>query len=89
MPFYVRQLLDGRREPITITADQSTKQAWDLMNQHGFSQLPVVGPDSKPIGIVTSDSILRALVVAWPGITEDALERLAAGAAQAEMAVLL
>ena len=61
MPFYVRQLLDGRREPITITADQSTKQAWDLMNQHGFSQLPVVGPDSKPIGIVTRDSILRAL----------------------------
>ena len=61
MPFYVRQLLDGRREPITITADQSAKQAWDLMNQHGFSQLPVVGPDSKPIGIVTSDSILRAL----------------------------
>jgi CBS domain-containing protein len=32
-----------------------------LMIEHDFSQLPVVDEDKKPLGIITSDSIIRAL----------------------------
>lgn len=61
MPFTVQQLIEGRQEPVTVSPQDTVKKALELMIEHDFSQLPVVDESRKPIGIVTSDSILRAL----------------------------
>jgi len=61
MPFTVQQLIEGHREPINVVPDYTAQQALELMIEHDFSQLPVVDENNKPLGIVTGDSILRAL----------------------------
>jgi len=57
----VQQLIEGRQEPITVSPQDTIQKALALMIEHDFSQLPVVDDKKKPCGIVTSDSILRAL----------------------------
>lgn len=61
MPFTAEQLIEGRSRPVTITVIDSVQKALDLMIEHNFSQLPVVDELGLPIGMVTSDSLLRAL----------------------------
>ena len=61
MPFYIDHLVKDRRKPVTVPPDATVKTALELMIEYDFSQLPVISPDNKPIGMVTSDSILRAL----------------------------
>ena len=61
MPFIVKDLLEGRQEPVTVRPDEPVRRALELMIEHDYSQLPVIGPDDRPVGMVTSDSILRAL----------------------------
>jgi CBS domain-containing protein len=61
MPFTVQQLIEGRQKPVTVPPDVSAQRALELMIRHDFSQLPVVERDEKLLGMVTSDSILRAL----------------------------
>src|SRR5258708_1171250 len=61
MPFTVQQLIEGHQEPITASPQDSIQKALALMTEHDFSQLPVVDEIKKPLGIVTSDSILHAL----------------------------
>ena len=61
MPFTVQQLIEGHQEPITASPQDSIQKALALMTEHDFSQLPVVDENKKPLGIVTSDSILHAL----------------------------
>ncbi len=61
MPFTVQQLIEGRQEPVTVSPHDTVKKALELMIEHDFSQLPVVDESRKALGIVTSDSILRAL----------------------------
>ena len=61
MPFTVQQLIEGRQEPVAVSPQDTVKKALELMIEHDFSQLPVVDESRKPLGIVTSDSILRAL----------------------------
>ena len=61
MPFTVEDLLEGRPEPVTALANENVQDAIKRMVEHSFSQLPVVDHDGKPVGMLTSDSILRAL----------------------------
>src|SRR5712692_7851621 len=61
MPFTVQQLIEGRQEPVTVSPQATVQKALAFMLEHDFSQLPVVDDKKKPLGIVTGDSILRAL----------------------------
>lgn len=48
------------RAPVTVYAQMSTARATDLMLEHGFRSLPVVGSDGHLIGIITETDLLRA-----------------------------
>ena len=61
MPFTVQQLIEEHQEPIRVSPNATAQQAFELMVEHDFSQLPVIDENNKPLGIVTGDSILRAL----------------------------
>src|SRR6266568_7425798 len=61
MSFTVRQLIGSNKELVTVLNTDSVKKAQSLMVEHEFSQLPVVDEHNKALGLITSDSILRAL----------------------------
>lgn len=61
MPYSVGKLISGRGVPVTVCPDESVQSAVDKMIEHDYSQLPVIDKDGRPTGMVTSDSILRAL----------------------------
>jgi CBS domain-containing membrane protein len=46
--------------PVTVTPSTSALRAMDLMLEHGFRSLPVVGSDGHLIGIVTETDLVRA-----------------------------
>ena len=61
MPFTVDQLISEHQRLVTVPREASAKEALELMIEHDFNQLPVVDSDGKLLGMVTSDSILRAM----------------------------
>ncbi len=61
MLFTVGDLIEGHPVPITVSPSDSVETALELMSEHDYSQLPVISNVGKPLGLVTSDSILRAL----------------------------
>ena len=71
MPITVAELLIGRPQPTTVRFDQTGRDAVDLMVEYDYSQIPVVDDNGRPLGMVTSDSILRAL--RYFGVSLDAL----------------
>lgn len=61
MPFTVQDLIIDRPEPVTILRDESAETALRLMIEFDYTQLPVVDHDGRAEGMITSDSIIRAL----------------------------
>ncbi len=61
MPFTVQDLISDRPEPVTVSRDESAQTALQLMIEGDYSQLPVVDRESKAEGMITGDSIIRAL----------------------------
>jgi CBS domain-containing protein len=61
MPFTVQNLIDGRPDPVVARIDQPLHAVLTIMLDHGYSQLPVVDGRQQPIGMITSDSVMRAL----------------------------
>src|SRR5579859_84205 len=61
MPFKVQQLIGDRQKPLTVAPDDPAQTALEQMIEYDYSQLPIVTADNKPLGMITSDSILRAL----------------------------
>ncbi len=61
MLFTVQQMIDDRPAPMVIGPEQTGLEALSLMIQHDYSQLPVVDAPSKLAGLVTGDSLLRAV----------------------------
>lgn len=61
MPFTVQDLISDRLEPVTVSRDESVEAALRLMIEGAYSQLPVVDRESKAEGMITGDSIIRAL----------------------------
>jgi CBS domain-containing protein len=57
----VYEFVKGKPPVVTVTKDEALTTALRRMIEHDFSQLPVVNGDNVPEGIITSDSILRAL----------------------------
>ncbi|GAM17507.1 hypothetical protein SAMD00019534_006820 [Acytostelium subglobosum LB1] len=45
-------------KPITVTANTSCKAAVEMLQQHGFDQLPVVSETKKIVGLVTLGNLL-------------------------------
>jgi predicted transcriptional regulator len=46
---------------ISIDGEKAVKDAVDLMNEHGFSQIPVMD-DGRPVGSVTEKTIIDKLI---------------------------
>lgn len=61
MPFTVKDLIADRPEPTTVNRTESVQNALNAMIDGDFSQLPVVDADGTAEGMITSDSITRAL----------------------------
>jgi len=61
MPYPVQNLIEGRGEPISVRPSDPVQKALALMTEHDFSQLPVIDEAKRPLGIVTYESVLRAL----------------------------
>lgn len=56
----VQDLLEGHGSPVTVTADTPVTEALHLMIEHEFSQLPVVDAENHPLGLLSTDSLMRA-----------------------------
>jgi CBS domain-containing protein len=76
MAFPVQQLIAQKQKPVVVSPVELADAACRLMREHGFSQLPVVSDKGAVLGLVTHESILRAL-----GHLNVALERLHISAA--------
>ena len=61
MPFTVQDLIIDRPLPVTVHRNDSVEMALRLMIEGDFSQLPVVDEEGRAEGMITGDSIVRAL----------------------------
>jgi CBS domain-containing protein len=61
MAFTVQDLITDRSEPVTVSRDESVEAALRLMIEFDYSRLPVVDRDGRAEGMITGDSIIRAL----------------------------
>jgi len=55
------RLLDQCREPVTVTCRHTALDAFRLMRDGDFSQLPVVDDGGQVLGMVTAESLLKAM----------------------------
>lgn len=70
MPIPARHLVQNQGKLVTVSLDNKLTHALALMIEHDFSQLPVVDTDNKPLGIVTTDGITRALLTLGTNVKE-------------------
>lgn len=63
MPFTVQDLIEGHPAPVTARPNEPGLAALQRMFEHDFSQLPVVDTDNRPQGMITGESILRAMSI--------------------------
>jgi CBS domain-containing protein len=61
MPFIIQHLIPETQNLVIVTENDSAQYALSLMIEHDFSQLPVTDGNQKLKGMITSDSILRAV----------------------------
>jgi CBS domain-containing protein len=61
MALTISELLEGRDRPLSVRTTDALRHAIELMARHDFTQLPVTGDQEKLVGVVSSDSILRAI----------------------------
>jgi CBS domain-containing protein len=61
MPATIGDILKTKPKLITTMPDVMLHDALELMIQYDYSQLPVLDGEGRPIGIITSDGIVRAL----------------------------
>ena len=48
--------------PVTITADTTVKAALILLDRHGITAMPVVGPDDRIVGVVSEADLISEAV---------------------------
>ncbi|MCC6607149.1 MAG: DUF4268 domain-containing protein [Anaerolineae bacterium] len=61
MPFIVQELIEGNPKIVDARPSETIQAILPRMIEHDYSQLPVVDEVSRPLGLITSESILRAL----------------------------
>lgn len=59
MLFPVKELIEGREEPLCVSTDKTVGDALTLMVVHDYSQLPIVDGDGNLCGIITEATINR------------------------------
>jgi CBS domain-containing protein/RNA polymerase-binding transcription factor DksA len=57
----VKEFMSG--DPVSVTADASALEAYETMLRHGIRHLPVVGPRSRVIGVISADDLAAALAI--------------------------
>jgi CBS domain-containing protein len=62
MAYSILRLLGDRSKPVTCCPTDLAGQALARMDEHDFSQLPVVDENQCLLGLVTIESILRAIL---------------------------
>lgn len=60
MPYFVQELIEEKQVLSTVTLHDRVQVALDKMFEHDFSQLPVIDGEERPVGLITSESILAA-----------------------------
>jgi CBS domain-containing protein len=61
MPYSVEHLIENQGNVVVIQKTDTLTTALDLMTENDFSQLPVVGEKGNLLGMVTYESIMRAV----------------------------
>lgn len=61
MPYSIQHLLEKQAEVLVVLKDSPLSAALDLMSAHAYSQLPVVDAGQRLLGLLTHESILRAV----------------------------
>ena len=61
MPFIVESILPPDQKPTTVTAEIFVQAALEIMIERDYSQLLVVDQQGKLLGLITSDSVLKAV----------------------------
>lgn len=61
MPYSVEHLLQAQTNLIAVDTENKIIQALDKMIEHDYSQLPVVDNDGLLLGMITYESIIRAM----------------------------
>lgn len=61
MPYIVQEIIEENPDLVTAKADEPVHDALVRMVANDFSQLPIVDEDKKPDGMITSESILKAV----------------------------
>lgn len=93
MAFAVRSLFDRKPPAVTASPEEPASIAVNRMIVHDYSQLPVVTGDARVVGMVSHESVLRAMVTFACGIEKlsvrDAMFRHRAVSLDAGMAELL
>ena len=72
MPFIIESILPPNQQPATVTEETSVQAALEIMIERDYSQLLVVNQQGKLQGLITSDSILKA--VSFFQVTVDQLK---------------
>ncbi len=79
MPFTVGQLI-AYKQPVSAFDTDSVRDALKIMTTHKFSQLAVINKEHKVLGMITNESILRAIETFGSTINkmhvEDALDKM-------------
>lgn len=93
MAFTVGSLIEGRPAPATAAPDEPAGGVVKRMMAREYSQLPVVAEDGRVLGMISHESVLRAMVTFGCGIEKlcvrDAVSRHRHVAPEAGMADLL
>lgn len=93
MAFTVGSLIEGRPAPATAGPDEPAGGVVKRMMAREYSQLPVVAEDGRVLGMISHESVLRAMVTFGCGIEKlcvrDAVSRHRHVAPEAGMADLL
>lgn len=61
MAFTVQKLILGQQKLATVTPEDPVQKALDLMIENDYSQLAVIDKEDKVLGLITGDSIVKAL----------------------------
>jgi restriction system protein len=59
MPYPIARLIEGRKPPICIAADQNVRDALEIMLGRDYNQLPVIDSAGCLKGVISEQTILR------------------------------
>lgn len=61
MPFIVQELIEENPNVVSARLKEPVQAVLARMIEHDFSQLPIIDEERRPVGMITHESILRAL----------------------------